>query len=149
MRHLTEEEQNEWLLGGRAAAAEAHLRECADCRSQAESMKNGLAAFRAASLDWSADAARRIRHALPRRPAPRSFAHTWAAGCAAAALAAAVGLAGLHPRHAAPAPNPQASLSDDTLLEQVDRQVAGDVPEAMQPLTGAASTGAASETAVR
>ena len=145
MNHLTEQEQNSWLLGERAAAAEAHLRECAECRTRVERVEEGLMQFRACSLAWSAESARRVQHALPRRPAPRSFTHTWAAGCAAAALAAAVGLAGLHPRHAAPVPTPQAGLSDDALLEQVDQQVAGNVPEAMQPLTGTT----AMETTVR
>ncbi len=142
MKHLTEQEQNNWLLGERAAAAEAHLRACAECRAQVESMHHGLAAFRNASLAWSTDEARRVQHALPRRPAPRSFAHTWAAGCAAAVLAAAVGLAGLHPRHASPVPSAQAGLSDDALLEQIDQQVGGSVPEAMQPLTGSTETAA-------
>ena len=145
MNHLTEQEQNDWLLGERAAAAEVHLRGCAECRARGERVEGGRTQFRACSLAWSAESARRVQHALPRRPAPRSFPHTWAAGCAAAALAVAVGLAGFHPRHAAPVPNSQAGLSDDALLEQVDQQVAGNVPEAMQPLTGTAAT----ETAVR
>ncbi len=143
--HLTEKEQHDWLLGERAPAAAAHLGACAECRSAVEGMEAAFVRFRAASLDWSAEAGARVARALPHKAAPRSFPHTWAAGCAAAALAVAVGFVGLHPRSSAPAASTiiGAGLSDDALLERVDQQVADSVPEAMQPLAG---TNASSET---
>lgn len=136
MKHLTEREQNEWLLGARAPAAEVHLAACARCRAAVDRMEGALGQFRAASLRWSEERSEQARHALPRRPAARPLRHAWAAGCAAAALLATAGLVQLRPRSPAPAPQPAAGVSDDALLERVDWQVSGSVPEAMQPLAG-------------
>ncbi len=140
--HLSEWEQEKYLLGECTPAAERHLLDCAECRAAAERLENGVAWFRESALSWSAECAEtHLRRKLPRRAPRHGFAHGWAAGCAAAGLAAAMGLVAVlpHARQTTAAPSAPPSMSDDALLEQVDQQVSGSVPEAMQPLARAAA----------
>ncbi len=133
MSHLSEREQNEYLMGERTPPAEAHLAACAECRAATARLQTGLALYRESAVSWAAVYTGRRPAPQPRR---RGFVHGWAAGCAAAGLAAAVALVSVYPhaRPAAATPGAAQVMSDDALLEQVDQQVSGNVPAAMQPL---------------
>jgi anti-sigma factor RsiW len=117
-----------------------HLADCADCRAAVAQLEHGVAVFRNAAVDWSAECLaarpRQLQFAAMRRlstPAIR-----WA--IAAVVPLVLLLLLALIPVHYSRPAHPTAQITDDALLEQVDEQVSVAVPSSMESLTHLVST---------
>jgi hypothetical protein len=62
MRHLGSEEISAWVAGERTAAAERHLRECAQCAGEVAGAREAIALFTESAQLWSARAERSVPH---------------------------------------------------------------------------------------
>jgi hypothetical protein len=130
-RHLSARQISEWMIeqrtGERAAAMEAHLRECGECAAKLEGIEDSLLSFRGAVRDWSVSRMP-VPVVLPRRR-PNVFWMRLAATAAALAILAAVPLYVANQRHDA-----EIARQDDMLLRQVSVDVSRSVAEPMEPL---------------
>lgn len=138
--HLSAFEQEEYILGEQTPEMVRHLGSCAACRAAVSRAEDGLAAFRSAAVDWSdANAATRSWH-MPSSTRFLPFtAMRWAVAGVLPVILMVLALLAFHPPAPRPAP-PQAAISDDALLEQVDDQVSVSVPSSMESLTHLVST---------
>jgi hypothetical protein len=140
--HLSAWEQEEYILDQRTPQMLRHLSECAECRAAVEHLEQGIADFRMAAMQWSADS-------LQERP-QRGFVLTgswlpalrWAF---AAVIPVLLLILVLVPFHSASTPQPTAKISDDALLDQVDEQVSTPVPSSMESLTHLVTTRGSAE----
>ena len=149
-RHLSQAEQEAYILGEKTPEQARHMAVCAACRAGVARLEYSIARFRESSLQWAEDC---MESRLRRAPQPESVraAKVWAPklGLAFAAMFALVAFL-FHPMfHVATAPipappaasAPTAVLNDDALLEQVDQQLAAGVPDSMHSLTHLVSAG--------
>jgi hypothetical protein len=132
--HLSDEELAEWLRGC-AVEAESHLRECADCRAEAEALRAAIRVGR----QWVGTRAERnqvfwmrqqrlIRERIEHRP-PGFLPRGLVLATAAVVLCVMLFLT-RSPRPTVPAGNDDA---DNVLLQQVESEVAQDYPSALAP----------------
>ncbi len=133
-------------VGGTAGPDEQrHLGECAQCREEVARLQSALGHFRHAMHAWSDGqgewALAQARAAAGRRPARGWF--RWpvvAVAVAALALAVAPVYKTVRDRQRA-----AQALADAQLIEQVNREVSGSVPTAMEPLAQLVSWRSASQ----
>jgi len=152
--HLSAWEQQEYVLSERTPPMLQHLTECGSCRAAVEQLQQGVATYRSAAMEWSAEClATRPQQVIRWHKRP-VIALRWA--LAAAAIPLVLLLLALLPLHfSKPEPaQPVAQISDDVLLEQVDEQLSVAVPSSMESLTHLVSaesndrSGAAATTAL-
>jgi anti-sigma factor RsiW len=126
-----------------------HLLECTACRAGVARLEQGIAVFRSAAVEWSAQS-------LASRPQQlqsvslRKFsisAMRWGFAALVPLVLLLLALLPLHLFHSSsrqtahPAVQISAAqISDDALLEQVDEQVSVTVPSSMESLTHLVST---------
>jgi hypothetical protein len=139
--HLSPWEQEEYVLGQRTPAALRHLTECAGCRAAVARLEHGVAIFRSAAVDWSAE----CLSARPQQPVTTSrrglpvVALRWAVAAALPLLLLIFSLVSFHPSTTRPV-HTASEISDDALLEQVDQQLSVAVPSSMESLTHLVTT---------
>jgi anti-sigma factor RsiW len=133
--HLTTWEQEEYVLNQRTPEMLHHLTECAGCRAAVARLEHGVAIFRSAAVEWSAEqlAARPQRFNLASAKRFPVFALGWTVAAALPVLLLFFALVSYHPSITRPA-HPASQMSDDALLEQVDQQISADVPSSMESL---------------
>lgn len=150
---------------------EDHLRACSLCAAELSSLQASLGNFQAATTSFANQELsllrslypnrinlRSIASATPRpaaRPYNKPFAWAIAAGLVVAASLGTILPHGLHRHpalHAASAvvatihPSTPAPESDQALLEEVDDDLASNIPSAMQPLSDPTATSTATST---
>ena len=156
MTHHLNEEQLYTLLEAPASDAPAsvtpaqqHLSECAHCRTEFAELQASLTGFRyvTTSLATPPPALRRTI------PAPQSTFHIFSRHNIAASFATALVLLGVslsvaHPHRNAPttaARNPESevatTLSDEALLDGINRDLSASVPPSLRPLALPADSG--------
>ncbi|HVJ05580.1 MAG TPA: hypothetical protein VM578_07895 [Candidatus Saccharimonadales bacterium] len=165
MKHLGDEQLAQWLAGEADPETLAHLHTCGECRTEAETMRNGISRYTLAIRRESALAQRaRMATNFTTRKALAFHRLRWAgAGVLALALAAPTAwmLSSRPPaisyRTAASAPStgantPQpntltspttqpapvqsaAAISDDQLLEEVNNDLNREIPRALAPVS--------------
>jgi hypothetical protein len=141
--HLSAWEHEECVLGQATQEMLDHLTECASCRVAVARLEHGVAVFRKAAMEWSAEClATRPQqpHRVVRRGLP-AVALRWAI---AAVVLLALALLPFHVGNPRPVQR-AAEISDDVLLQQVDEQVSVAVPASMESLTHLVSTESSSE----
>jgi anti-sigma factor RsiW len=134
--HLTDWEQEEYLLGERTPQMLRHLAECGDCRGTVERMQHGVALFRSAAVEWSTESLATRPQQLQIIPDRRLPVLRWALAAAIPLVILLLALLPLRlssPRAVHPAA--AAAISDDALLDQVDEQLSVAVPSSMESLT--------------
>jgi hypothetical protein len=139
--HLSPREQEEYVLNQRTPEMLQHLTECAACRAAVARLEHGVAVFRSAALEWSAEClATRPRQLLT--PARRDFpvlALRWAVAAVLPVLLLVFVLLSFHPTSTRPV-HTATDMSDDALLEEVDQQLSVAVPSSMESLTNLVTT---------
>ncbi len=135
--HLTGREQDEYLLGERTTRMHRHLAECDSCRATVERMQQGVALFRNAAVEWSAECLATRPQAMQIMVRENRFpALRWAVAAAVPLLILLLALLPLRLSHPRPVNSTAtAAISDDALLEQVDEQLSVAVPSSMESLT--------------
>lgn len=154
--HLTEEQFGELAERGTLSgntAAQAHLHACQQCSAELNNMREALALFRETTSAFAEREFARTRHIETTRfvPLHRTFspAFAWAT---AILLMVGAGLP-LSLRHKTPAvatthhttAAAPAQISDEALLDDINREVSASVPASMQALedpTGSTSASA-------
>lgn len=132
--HLTEEQQDELLLGERAAEATEHVAECEACRAEVERMRAALGGFGAAVEAgvarpegfWAWQ--RRAILARLRQGSARTQKLAWAGAMVLLVLMAVALHFQARPERLATAYDP-----DEALLIDVARTVRSEVPSTLQP----------------
>jgi predicted anti-sigma-YlaC factor YlaD len=134
-----------------------HLDQCSNCREEFEALRASLTGFRLAATDIA------LFHHPALKPSYRPIVNPlrakllpfhpaqWAYGMATAAVVLGVSLAATH--RPSPAANPvvtraagaasplkSQTVSDEALLEDVDRDLSNSVPTSLQPLEANAAT---------
>ena len=134
--HLTNYEQEDYLLGERTSRMLHHLAECSACQANVTHLQQTLGNLRTVAVEYSATSL--AQHPLAKLSAvdrPTSFfAPRWAFAAVLPLLLLLLTLLPVHPSGTAPA-HPAVSLSDDALLDQVDEQLSVTVPSSMESLT--------------
>jgi hypothetical protein len=133
-RHLDSQEVDQWLVGERNPAAEDHLRDCAECRSEVARLESALTGFCNSTQQWSARqplsrprAGWAARSVTGRRwPTPMR----WVAVAALAVLLAALPLYRNYSRRQATAE----AKANALLLEQVSADISRPAPVPLEPL---------------
>jgi anti-sigma factor RsiW len=151
--HLSAWEQEEYVLnqGTEQHNPEVlrHLAECATCRAEVARLEQGIAVFRSAAVEWSAQCLATRPSQLQSVPLRRFSiaAMRWGFAAAVPLVLLLLVLLPLHlfhfsrPQVTRPAVQISAAqISDDALLEQVDEQVSVTVPSSMESLTHLVST---------
>jgi hypothetical protein len=144
MNHLTDEQLAQWLEGGGNPQTQSHLAGCAQCRSEAEELRDGISRY-AIAMRRQADRAQSLSlggYFAPQKAWARHRLR-WAAATALALLLAAPTLWMMNKPHpqgplvvSAPVPaQPAAALSDDELLEAVNNDLSREVPQALAPVS--------------
>jgi hypothetical protein len=144
--HLSPFEQEEYVINERTPQMVRHLAECSACRESVERLQQGLATYRSAVVQWSAETlATRPQQvlALPKKPL---VSLRWAFAAAIPLLLLVLVFFPMHFSTSKPA-QPVAQLSDDALLDQVDEQLSVTVPSSMESLTHLVSTDSTSQSA--
>jgi hypothetical protein len=142
--HLSPFEQEEYVINERTPQMVRHLTECGDCRAAVDRLQLGVATYRDAAVQWSAESlANRPQQilALPRSPL---VSLRWAFAAVIPLLLLVLLLLPLHFSKSKPA-QPVAQLSDDALLDQVDEQLSVAVPSSMESLTHLVSADSTSQ----
>ena len=141
--HLSAWEQEEYILNQGAEQQDPqvlrHLAECVACRAEVARLEHGVAIFRSAAVEWSAQSLATRSQNLPPvtlRKLP-ILAMRWAFAAAVPVVLLLLALLPLHLFHLSgpQATHPPTQISDDALLEQVDEQVSVAVPSSMESLT--------------
>jgi predicted anti-sigma-YlaC factor YlaD len=138
--HLSAWEQEEYVLDQRTPQMLRHLTECEECRAAVAQLEHGLGVYRNAAVQWSAQSlANRPQQFITAKKQPL-LSLRWAM---AAIIPIVLLLIALLPFRASnpPPARPQAQISDDALLDQVDEQISIAVPSSMESLTHLVSTG--------
>jgi predicted anti-sigma-YlaC factor YlaD len=139
--HLNADAMDRYAAGERDAAAEEHLRECAECREAAGRMETVLRQFRSTAQGWSesqpqsrppSDLAARAQARESRGWVPPM---RWAAVATAALALAAMPVYRNYSRHRAELQ----AQADTLLLEQVSADLSRPAPEALEPLVALVS----------
>jgi hypothetical protein len=150
--HLTAEQFGELLAGSAPDASpqdafvEAHLLACEQCSAELDELRQSITLFRDATRAYANEQMlHRTRWVLPTRTAHSLRSGYWAAA-AAMLLIALLPMQVLY-QHARPAQPvaavssvPDATQSDEALLEDVDRAISTSVPTPMQALADPTAT---------
>lgn len=139
--HLSPWEQEEYVLNERTPEMDRHLTECVACRAAVARLEHGVAIYRNAAVEWSADslAARPTRLDISTGRGFPVLALRWAVAALLPVLVLVIALVSFHPSSTRPVQR-ATDISDDALLEQVDQQVSITVPSSMESLTQLVST---------
>lgn len=153
--HLTDDQFGELVERGALeignAAAEAHLRTCKQCSAELTSMHEALALFRETTSAFAEREFARTRRVQANRLVPAYHSFSPGLAWAAAGLLVIATALPLSLRHKAPpapsashpaAPAAPAPISDEALLDDINREVSAPIPASMQALenpTGSAS----------
>jgi len=133
--HLTSEQISGWIAGDRTPDASRHIRECVQCRAEADRLDALLAEFRSSVIDWSAlqegaEAPGRWT-LLARRRRSTGGMLRWKLAAAALAIAVAVPICkNTSDRQRAA----EAFRADARLWEEVNTHVSRPVPTPLEPL---------------
>jgi anti-sigma factor RsiW len=146
--HLSAWEQEEYILNQgteqQSPQVLRHLVDCAPCRAEVARLEHGVAIFRSAGVEWSAQCLATRPQQLQSAPLRRLSisAMRWTFAAAVPLVLLLLALLPLHlfhlsgPQITHPAMKVSAAQnSDDALLEQVDEQVSVSVPSSMESLT--------------
>jgi hypothetical protein len=135
--HLTVEQISAWALGERSQKTEDHILVCMACQAELTGLQATLRQFRSSVREWSSerfdvdqfDANAGLGAGWHRRAAYPALC--WAVAVLVMALALSLSMRGwlLQPVPA------YSSVSDATLLNQVNREISRSVPGPMEPLT--------------
>ena len=144
MNHLTDEQLAQWLEGEDSQQTQSHLAGCAQCRTEALDLRDGLSRYAIAMRRQAADAqsACMAGHFAPQKALARHRLR-WAAATVLALMLGAQTLWMMNKPHpqdrgivSAPLqPQPAASMSDDELLEAVNNDLSREVPQALAPVS--------------
>jgi hypothetical protein len=139
--HLSSWEQQEYVLDQPTPQMLRHLSECGDCRASVARLQQGVAVYRGAAMEWSAECLATRPQQMQTVSARRlpAVALRWAVAAVIPLVLLALVFLPLHLSSPPPA-QPVAQISDDALLDQVDEQVSEDVPSSMESLTHLVST---------
>jgi predicted anti-sigma-YlaC factor YlaD len=155
IRHLTEDELEEVLLGLDCSESEGHLAECAVCRGKIEEFRGSLELFNHASMAWSEAKSNSMNRDLAehRTPFRMSVRALWT--CASLLVVVLAGVIGLgeHRHTSAEAGTPSRAgavvespadaaseiASDNAMLRQIDSAINAPEPSPAQ-LYGRTST---------
>jgi hypothetical protein len=151
--HLSAWEQEEYVLNQgmeqQSPQVLRHLAECAACRSAVAQLEHGVAVFRGAAVEWSAECLATRPQQLPSGSLRRfpAVAMRWAVAAMIPLVLLVLAFLPFHlsnPRVA----HPVLQANDDALLEEVDEQVSVTVPSSMESLTHLVSTQSSAGSAV-
>jgi hypothetical protein len=135
-QHWTDEQMSAWVLGERKVEMAEHLGMCEHCRRELSELQASLASYRTeVQQTVASDEYRwvRIRAAVASRTINRSHGLRWAVTTALALVALSLGL--LVTPHRRPAsPTPQAQMSDEQLLNEIQDDLSRSAPEALAPV---------------
>jgi hypothetical protein len=136
MRHLTSEQIENTLSGEASPEVSGHLAGCARCASELVSLREVFGNLREATAA-SAEHHRRFVATAGSRRVPRM---AWALATAALFIAAVTPIA-VHHRSTTrvgvgATPGPDATISDEALLDGVQNDLSSSVPTSLQPLAG-------------
>jgi anti-sigma factor RsiW len=145
--HLTDWDQEEYVLGQRTPDVVQHLSQCSACRTSLARLEQGIGLFRTSAREWSAQSfekrpLRMDSRAFARRT-PSAPAWQWVVACLLflALLPVYFSVQRERPHANADSLASQApAISDDALLQQVDEEVSESVPSSMEPLTHLVTT---------
>jgi hypothetical protein len=139
--HLSPWQQEEYVLEQRTPEMLRHLTECAGCRAAVARLEHGVAIFRSAAVEWSAEclATRPQRLGAPAGRGLPVLALRWAVAAVLPVLLLIFALVSFHPSSTRPV-HSASDISDDALLEQVDQQLSVAVPTSMESLTNLVTT---------
>jgi anti-sigma factor RsiW len=141
--HLKPEQSSDLVLGVADKETMAHLATCPQCQAEIETLRQTLAEFRTAAINWSGDAARRVSlpkvlpKTLPRKPLtfPAWARPAWALTAAAVVVAVVLPFAIRRQQSRSAASDAQAQIArDNQLLAHIDSEVGETTPTPMQPL---------------
>jgi hypothetical protein len=135
--HLSDWEQEEYILEQQTPRMLRHLSGCAQCRESIARLEQTIAAFRSTASQWS-EACLSQRSRSPLLPASSRPSSPWIPGprwAFAALIPVLLLILILVPFHFTRPSQSRPEMSDDALLEQVDEQVSTAVPSSMEPLT--------------
>ena len=146
--HLSKWDQEEYVLGQHTPAMIEHLQECPQCRADLARIEGGIALFRDAAIQWSAQsyAERPFVHLESSAKARTNYGR-WVWPVAQVVMASMLLLilfivhpwSGRTPQQSAAVQHAWA-ISDDALLQQVDDQLYAAVPTSMESLTHLVTT---------
>jgi len=133
--HLNNEQLTAWLLGESDQPTAQHLETCAACSAEADGLRDSVASFRtmivtAAERDERFWAQQRLLTRQRVESHHRAPFLRWAAALAMALVAVAA-LFLLHTPQ--PAQTAKDEAGDEALLQQVDRDIERDYPQALAP----------------
>lgn len=146
MKHLTDEQLAEWLAGTSSSETESHLESCAQCRTEALQVRDGISRYTLSMRQQSAQA-QSTRVAGNFVPPKEVGLHRWRwAGLAVMALLLAVPTAWIMKSRPPVPPSPAtvsapvnpaatAQMSDDELLKAVNNDLNREVPQALAPVS--------------
>jgi hypothetical protein len=148
MNHLTDEQLTQWLEGEDSPQTQSHLAGCAQCRTEAQELRDGISRY-AIAMRRQADRAQSLCLAGQFAPQKALARHRlrWAAATALALLLATPTawiwmkmphrpLVELQPiATARSSPQSAAAMSDDELLEAVNNDLNREVPQALAPVS--------------
>lgn len=132
MTHLTEPQLYDLLDTPGAAAENLHLDACPHCRAEFLALQSSITNLRLATTSFAEEAPLAAFRAPPAAPSRASFPRLLPASLAGAAVLFAASLALHHPR-ATPAPAAP-TLSDDALLDGINRDLSSSIPPSLEPL---------------
>ena len=144
--HLTQWDQEEYVLGQRTPAIVHHLERCSDCQAAVARLEQGVQLFRQSATQWSAECIenRPERHfrSMPAAAAHHEF--RWALAVLLIVLCL-LPLYFLRTHTAKPEKQlgstaASTTITDDALLQGVDDEVSFAVPSSMEPLTHLVTT---------
>lgn len=142
--HLSDQELTAAALGQRDRRAANHLQICGDCQQHVEMYRERMADLRQdvcysagrSAIDWGRQS-RAIQQGIlvaqVRQTQGRTTGFVLAASVLAVVLVAFLFLGFHNPPASNPAAQPTVEISDSALLNDVEDQLDGDLPEALQP----------------
>jgi anti-sigma factor RsiW len=141
--HLKPEQSSDLILGSADKETMAHLAACPQCQAEIETLRQALAEFRTAAINWSADAAQQVSlpKVLPGAQQKKLLAFpawarpAWALTAAAVVLAVVLPFAIRRQQRRGAASDAQAQIArDNQLLAHIDSEIGETTPTPMQPL---------------
>lgn len=147
--HLNDEQMYALLDDATNSEAQTHLLACADCRNEFADLQASLTNFRGAATNMAAAQTPALaQRSFAVRPAKPSLApRFWAASLATAALLIGVSVSVFHTGTSGSpivanetAQVTPAAVSDDALLDGIQRDLSTSVPPSLEPLQVAAGS---------
>ncbi len=133
-QHLSSQQILDWMNGDYSPEADRHVRECADCAAQVESLTHTLAMFRSSVREASAGLIeQRAEQQVVLRMPQRRVAWRWLPVAAALVVLAAMPVYKLQQQQARQKAA-EVARQDAELMEQVDAELSEEVASPMKPL---------------